>query len=260
MSTTPARLITITFSHYCEKARWALDHTRVPYVEEGHLPGFHLRPARRAGGRSVPVLVTGEKTLTESDTIVAYCDALAAHDRKLYPRDASARREVEAIEAICNGELGLASRLFVYHHALPNPRALAETARPGLTKWQAWLMPHLLPIVGMRIRRMYRIEEDTAVKAAETMRRRFAELSAQLEGKRFFVGDAFTAADLAFASLTAPILCPEGHPATTGSVAHVEGPLRAMIEELRATRAGKHAQTMYRDHRRLRTETSHKKA
>jgi glutathione S-transferase len=249
MSTTAARLITITFSHYCEKARWALDHTRVPYVEEGHLPGFHMRPARKAGGRSVPVLVTSEGTLTESDGIVAYCDAHAADDRKLYPRDPDARREVEAIEAMCNDELGRASRLFVYHHALPNPRALVKTTRPGLTMAQAWLMPYLLPIVGVRIRRMYGIHESSAAKAAETMRRRFAELSLRLEGKRFFVGDAFSAADLAFASLTGPILCPEGHPATTGSIAHVEGPLRAMIEELRATRAGEHAQTMYRDHR-----------
>ncbi len=246
---TPARLITITFSHYCEKARWALDHARVPYVEDGHLPGLHMRPARKAGGRSVPVLVTGDKTLTQSDEIVAYCDAHAADDRKLYPRDPSARREVEAIEATCNGELGLASRLFVYHHALPQPRALVKTVRPGLTAVQAFFMPFVLPIVGIRIRRMYDIHQASAVKAAETMRRCFGELSARLEGKRFLVGDSFTAADLAFASLTAPILAPEGHPATGHSIAHVEGPLRAMMEELRATRAGEHAQTMYRDHR-----------
>lgn len=36
------RFVTIGFSHYCEKARWALDLTTFPYHEESHLPPFHL--------------------------------------------------------------------------------------------------------------------------------------------------------------------------------------------------------------------------
>ena len=35
-------LITIPPSHYCEKARWALDYARIPYREERHPPLFHL--------------------------------------------------------------------------------------------------------------------------------------------------------------------------------------------------------------------------
>ncbi len=58
------RLITIPVSHFCEKARWALEHAGIPYVEEGHLPFFSIRAVRRAGGRrSVPVLVTDEGTI-----------------------------------------------------------------------------------------------------------------------------------------------------------------------------------------------------
>ena len=34
------RLITIRFSHYCEKARWALDRGRIAYEERSHLPLF----------------------------------------------------------------------------------------------------------------------------------------------------------------------------------------------------------------------------
>ncbi|HEX3343119.1 MAG TPA: glutathione S-transferase N-terminal domain-containing protein, partial [Polyangiaceae bacterium] len=51
-------LLTIPFSHFCEKARWALDHTRVAYREEGHCPGLHRRAVKLASGKggSVPVL------------------------------------------------------------------------------------------------------------------------------------------------------------------------------------------------------------
>ncbi|MEZ4340912.1 MAG: hypothetical protein R3B82_30175, partial [Sandaracinaceae bacterium] len=41
-------LVTIAFSHYCEKARWALDLRRVPYRERRYLPAMHLLATRRA--------------------------------------------------------------------------------------------------------------------------------------------------------------------------------------------------------------------
>ncbi len=36
------RLISIGFSHFCEKARWVLDLSPLPYYEEMHCPGVHL--------------------------------------------------------------------------------------------------------------------------------------------------------------------------------------------------------------------------
>ncbi len=33
------RLLTIPISHYCEKARWALDRAGLDYVEERHVQG-----------------------------------------------------------------------------------------------------------------------------------------------------------------------------------------------------------------------------
>ena len=37
MKANDNRLITIPISHYCEKARWALEWSQIPYVEEKHL-------------------------------------------------------------------------------------------------------------------------------------------------------------------------------------------------------------------------------
>ncbi len=72
--TTP-RLVTISFSHYCDKARWALDHAGLAYREEAHLPGFHAPAVARAGGtRTTPVLVTDEGVLPDSKDILAWAD------------------------------------------------------------------------------------------------------------------------------------------------------------------------------------------
>ncbi|MEZ4367430.1 MAG: glutathione S-transferase N-terminal domain-containing protein [Kofleriaceae bacterium] len=83
----PARLITIPFSHYCEKARWALDRAGLPYAEEGHPPGFSGVAARRAGGtRSVPVLVPeAGRVIADSTDILRWCDAMGSAPSPLFP-------------------------------------------------------------------------------------------------------------------------------------------------------------------------------
>ncbi len=35
-------LLTIGFSHFSERARWLLDLTSLKYIEDRHLPAFHL--------------------------------------------------------------------------------------------------------------------------------------------------------------------------------------------------------------------------
>ena len=46
----PARLVTIPISHYCERARWALDRAGIVYREERHVQIVHRVASRRAGG------------------------------------------------------------------------------------------------------------------------------------------------------------------------------------------------------------------
>ena len=46
-NTAPAILITIPLSHYCEKARWALDRVALPYREEPHAPLLHRLATKR---------------------------------------------------------------------------------------------------------------------------------------------------------------------------------------------------------------------
>ena len=73
----PARLVTIPFSHYCEKARWALARAGVDFVEDGHLPIYAYLALRRAGaGRTVPALITSDgAVVADSTDILRWCDA-----------------------------------------------------------------------------------------------------------------------------------------------------------------------------------------
>ena len=51
MPRSQCTLITIPISHFCEKARWALDRAGVEYEERAHLQVIHWLAVKRAGGR-----------------------------------------------------------------------------------------------------------------------------------------------------------------------------------------------------------------
>jgi glutathione S-transferase len=112
------RLITIPFSHYCEKARWALDRCGAAYEEEGHLPLFHMLPARRAGGgRTVPILVDGKTVVADSTPIIAWAD-----DKRpgaLYPGNDADASDALALEEDFDTHLGPATRRWAYAQLLP---------------------------------------------------------------------------------------------------------------------------------------------
>ena len=69
------RLLTIPISHFCEKARWALERAGLDYREERHVQGVNRIVSRRAGGHgTLPVLICEAGVLAESEDILRFAD------------------------------------------------------------------------------------------------------------------------------------------------------------------------------------------
>lgn len=244
-------LVTIPFSHYCERARWALEHTGVPFREEGHLPLLQVIAARRAGGgRTVPVLVLPDgRVLPDSTPIVAYADELAPADRRLYPDQG--REEVLARERGFTERLGPATRLAFYGRMASR----ADLARrhwpdPSLPRWESRLVPVLYPLLRRGIVLHFSIDEAAIQRALGEVRAVFDEVDALLaDGRTHLCGDRFTAADLTFASMAAPLLAPPQYGSLDG-FDPAETPIAEIVAELRARPAGRHALATYASDRR----------
>lgn len=246
---SPPVLVTIGPSHYCEKARWALDWARIPYEEQMHLPIFH-RAATRPSGCSVPLL-RGDRPLTDSSDILAFADAALDDDRALVPRDDEGRRAVLALEDRYDDVLGPLARRLAYCHLVEHPRAFKEAFRHGLTGAERALFPALVPLLVPLMGRAFRTSARAMGRCEEKLRALFAEESARLEGGRGYLwGCRFSAADLTFASLSSPVLLPPGAGYPSLSLDALPPRMRAFALELRATPAGAHALAMFERHRR----------
>lgn len=243
-----ATLITIPFSHYCEKARWALERCGVAYREDGHLPMFHWLAVRRAGAkRTVPVVVDGELLLTDSTDIVAWADA--RRPGTLLPADPATRAAALALEDDFDRQLGPATRRWAYYVTLPRKDLDPQTVR-GTPRWQAIALTLSRPLAVRMLSRGLRIDAAGAERSRKKIEETFARVEELLsDGRRYLVGDRFTVADLTFAALAGPVVAPPERPFGVPALEHLTGAALGQVEAWRASVAGRYALRVYADHR-----------
>jgi glutathione S-transferase len=246
------RLITIPFSHYCEKARWALDRAGVTYTEEGHLPVFHARAVRRAGGaRQVPVLVTDGGVINDSTAILEWADARLAPAQRLFPDDPTLRAQVCAWEHRFDEELGPHARRWGYGKILPQRGFTLAQMRKNVPAWEHRALWATYPFAAALLRRGLKVSDAGVARSEAKLRALFNEVSEALaDRRRYLAGDVFSAADVAFAALSGPVLLPDGYAPWLFAYADAPASMRPLVDDLRDTAAGRHALRVYAEARR----------
>lgn len=225
------------------------------------MPGFHAGPVRRATrgqGKpdgvstqfSTPVLVRDDGScLCDSSDIVHWVDAhYGSPETTLYP--AAERAEIEAFEQSIEGKFGADTRRVAYFVVLGDPKMMQRLASENVGRVQALAFRTARPMVGALIRRGLGVQETRALRSLERVEEMFDSVSARLGDKAYFFGDRFTAADLSFACMAAPVLLPQvGYGAWLPDPATLEHQWRDRLVRLPETRAGQHALRMFAEHR-----------
>ncbi len=248
------RLITIPISHYCEKARWALDRAGMEYREERHVQGIHRLAARRAGGGiTVPVLVTEDgAAIGESAQIIEWVDERLAPDQRLLPADVPQRTQVDGLCRHLDEQFGPAGRRLMYVHMLAQPEQMLAFNNQGVPRWEdraaRWGWPLMVRVVG----RALGIAPGVDVLDEATVWRELDYVAGLLEdGRPYLCGERFGAADLTFASLAAPVIVPSIYGVPLPALETLPSATAVLVQRARDHPAGRFADRMISQERRL---------
>ncbi len=202
------KLYQFSISHFCEKARWALDYKGLAYQPVNLLPGPHVSTIKKMAKKScLPVLVDEGKVVQESANIISYLDE-KVQERPLTPVNPEQKTAALEWEKYLNQELGVHVRRYCYHWVLQDP----AIAVPLLADQGPWYGRIMLRLIFKKLVKVMRKAMNVNVESAEESRRHIVaaidRLHAQLSKQPFLVGDSFTRADLTAAALLAPLCQP----------------------------------------------------
>lgn len=251
------RLTTIPFSHYNEKARWALDRFAAPYTERGWMPLLHfvgvVLATRGRGGRadrastrmSTPVLVLDDgRLLCDSSAIARHAsEHYGTPETTLYPEEH--RAEIEAFERRVSERLGPHTRRLVYYHLLQDSRLMALLADKNVGRVQAWIFKRGFFAERWLLRRALGVNHSRYESSLARMREETTALSEELGDRPYLFGERFTAADLTAACMLAPVLMPPEYGAVLPALEDCSEQTQALIEEFRQTAIGRYGLRMF---------------
>jgi glutathione S-transferase len=245
------RLITIPISHYCEKARWALERAGIGYREERHVQGVHRLAARRAGGGlTVPVLVTPDGAIGESAEILLWVDEHMAREYRLLPADRRMRLDELDFCRRLDELLGPRGRRLMYVHMLAQRELALSFNDDGVAGWEDRLMRVGWPLVGRMIGRVLDIRPGIEVEDEAVVWQEFDFVAERLsDGRPYLSGERFGAADLTFAALSAAVVVPPGYGTALPQPDVMAPATAAIVRRAREHPAGRHALAVYAEHR-----------
>jgi glutathione S-transferase len=214
--TTPVLYI-FAISHYCEKARWALDYLNIEYRLQHLSPITYGKFVRGLGlaDTSLPVLTTDSLTLQGSSRIIDWAQAQNRSEQRNLEVDANADiSSAREIEQRLDDVTGVHVRRFYYADALLNqPQKVRPIFCANLT-WQEQLMLRLAwgKICKYMIRGL-----DLGVEQGRESRQIIETELDWLDGlladeRAFVLGDHFSRLDITAASLLSPLALPLQHP------------------------------------------------
>lgn len=210
---TTAKLYVFPISHYCEKARWILDHKGIPYQTINLMPGYHVPVIKKLGSATtVPLLVIENQNIQGSDHIAKHLES-SFPARPLWPNDAKDKELCDFWQKESDKKIGPHLRRFAYHHMLKeSPKEVLTRFTENQEGFKKALYPYLFPVVKALMKKGMNINAKTAEKSLLILRNMIETLNKEYAAKKYLVGNRFTIADLTASALLAPMVRPEKHP------------------------------------------------
>ncbi len=188
-------------SHFCEKARWALDYKRLDYRIRNLVPGPHRRTATRlAATSSLPILVDGGTAVQGSAAIIDYLERRQPRPplNPTHSQDASMAVEWERY---LDRNLAPQIRQLFYFHAFRNRAYVTDFLLRGAPWWGRVYYGVAYPAIKRAMTKRLSLTPAAVGDARAKVELAFDRLDERIDGRKYLAGPLFSRADLTAAAL-----------------------------------------------------------
>ena len=237
-----------------EIARWVLDMNDILYKDEPHAPRLATIVVNKLTGEpglnNNPVLIKTDALIYSTDSIVKYFDQRSLPSKKLVPEDVQKKNEVLELYNLLTGDYEYEVSRYVYSLLLPN-RSFASSLFTKRIPWNEKLAYRMsYSSLSGALQKEMNLAETLPEERLAYIKTIFKKIDDLLsDGRKYLTGNKLTLADIAFASVSAPLIVPDEF---GGVVAEMDGApdeLRKAISELRTTAAGQFVLRVYHEDR-----------
>jgi glutathione S-transferase len=245
---TPPQLYVFAISHYCEKARWALEYLGIEHEINYLAPGLHAEHMTNLGadGTSLPVLVIDGKLVQGSSDIISWAELAPNNGRTLHCDNTPLISDmVSRIDDV----LGVHVRRMYYSEALvEHSKTVLPIFANYLGKEEAALLNEIWEFVVAAMIQKMDLGTNQGRESRNIVMQQLDWFDKLLgDGRDYLLGDTFTRVDMSAASILAPLAITSDHP----TYANLQVPPRVAqdVIDWQSRPVSQFVARMYRRHR-----------
>jgi glutathione S-transferase len=245
---TPPQLYVFAISHYCEKARWALEYLGIEHEINYLTPGLHAErmTSLGAGGTSLPVLVNNGELVQGSSDIISWAESAPNNGRTLnYDSSPVTTDIISRIDDV----IGVHVRRMYYSEALvEHPETVMPIFANYLGEEEAALLSEIWELVVVAMIQKMDLGTDQGRESRNIVMQQLDWFDKRLgDGRDYLLGDTFTRVDMSAASILAPLAITSDHP----TYANLQVPPRVAqdVIDWQSRPVSQFVARMYRRHR-----------
>ena len=245
-------------SPYCEKVRWVLDFKELHFVAQNLTPGIHRALTQlKTKQNQLPVLKDGNSWIADSTQIAMYLDDIYPEYRIVSPYPDLHTQILHWNKF--SEELGEHIRRYYLATYLENVSQYSFSSFDSLLGERSYarkLEKLTKPLLFKMLKRQYAINEYSVQQSEYRMRQMIQEIEQYLQpNQTFLVGDELSLADMAIASMIAPLLQLPETPweLTNDDAQHITPQIQAFKayqQQLFSEKTGQYVKNLYEYHRR----------
>jgi glutathione S-transferase len=224
------------------------------YKDEPHAPILSAAIINKLTGQqglnNNPVLIKTDALIYSTDSIVKYFDQRSLPSKRLVPAHPQKKKEVVDLYNLFNGDYEYAISRYVYSLMIPN-RGFATSVITKRIPWSEKLTCKLnYTSLSGALQKELNLNESTPGERLDYIKTIIKKVDDLLsDRRRYLTGDNLTLADIAFASVSAPLIVPYEFGGVVPEINDTPDELRKAINELRTTAAGQFVLRLYYEDR-----------